>query len=217
MAHQQTTQQQSEQGPSGPSGPSGLPALNSDGLAGLVQSLTEPLVCVKYGAQWCVPCKQIAPLYASLAQNAVGSIRCFTVDVETPQGEQLALNDNVSSLPTFVFYTTQLSPNNELQRVETVVGSQAAALQVNFAKGVKLAQAFLAQAPPAQQGQAQAPPGQAQVPQAPQTPQGSVAQGHSVPLAHAVGNDAIKKELLDIRATLVAALQRVEKLYTAIQ
>lgn len=189
-------------------------------LTGFIQSLSEPLVCLKFGAAWCNPCKQIAPLFESLAQQAAGSIRCFTVDVETPQGEQLGVANNVSSLPTFVFYTTQLSPNQELQIVETVVGSQADALKVNFSKGVQIAQAFLAQkhaapgavppgppaAPQAQQASIQAPPVQQPAHQV----QGSHGHGATG------GNDAVKRELLEIRAALIAGLQRIEKLYQSL-
>ena len=41
-----------------------------------------PIVCIKFGADFCEPCKKIAPLYEKLAQATVGGIACFTVNVE---------------------------------------------------------------------------------------------------------------------------------------
>jgi len=202
-----------------------LPTASGNGpfsLAQFVQSVAEPLVCLKFGAQWCGPCKQVAPLFEGLAQNAVGAIKCFTVDVEDGVGEQLAVQANVSNLPTFVFYTTQLSPNNELQVIETVVGTNTDALQMNFSKGVHIAHAFQAQkngshsvAPPTQ------PPAvQTQGTQRPAPPQPSQPQPHTSPAVPAVSarnDEVLKRELLEIRAALIGSVQRIEQLYKSLQ
>ncbi|GAG83811.1 unnamed protein product [marine sediment metagenome] len=63
--------------------------------------MQAPLVCLKFGAQWCNPCKAIAPLFEGLAQSASGAVACFAVDVD--ESEDIAVEANVSQLPTFVF------------------------------------------------------------------------------------------------------------------
>jgi thiol-disulfide isomerase/thioredoxin len=171
-------------------------------LAKFVSSVSEPLVCLKFGAQWCGPCKQVAPLFEGLAQSAAGAVKCFAVDVDDPVGEQVAVEAKVSQLPTFVFYTTQLSPNKELQVIETVVGTNAEALKVNFSKGVQIVQAFVAAQK--QGGSLPVPPSSSSSP----PPQQAQQQGAISP---------IKQELLEIRATLVASLQRIERLYNSLQ
>jgi len=210
-------------------------------LQQFVQSQPTPLVCIQFGAQWCGPCKQMAPLYESLAQSVAGKIACFKVDVD--ESEDIAVAADVTDLPTFKFYTTKLSPNQELQQVEQVKGADQNALKINFSKGGQIAAAFLAQQPaaqqssppaqtaqqslpPAQVGQVQHAPQGGQVGQAPQPPvhqslppaqQGPVGGQPSPPVQPAGPNQVVKQELIEIRAALVAALQRTERLYSALQ
>jgi thioredoxin 1 len=211
-------------------------------LADFCRSLPSPLICIKFGAKWCGPCKQVAPLYQALAQQAAAvGVACFEVDVE--ESEDIAVAANVQNLPTFVFYTTKLSATGELDQLDRVVGVNEAELKDKFAKCIQVAQAVAQQIQAAQPQQApvpqQAPPQQAQQPQqplpapagqqqysAPQQPvpqyQQPVAQQagqqQMVPQAPPTGpNQVVKKELLEIRASLVLALQRVERLYSALQ
>lgn len=53
---------------------------------------------IKYTANWCRPCKMIAPLYAELAIN-YPNISFFEVDLETEAGKVC----QISSIPTFHF------------------------------------------------------------------------------------------------------------------
>jgi hypothetical protein len=132
-------------------------------------------------------------------------------------GESLAVAANVTQLPTFVFYTTQLSENNELQTIEIVVGTNVEVLNTNFAKGVQIAHAFLAQRASLAQQQQQAKPVTSSqgLPSSQAIQQQSAPQGQGGPVGPG-GDASIKRELLEIRTALIAGLQRLEQLYRAL-
>ena len=56
------------------------------------------IVCVNVHANWCKPCKLIAPQYASLAKNYAGS--CSLVE----ENLELKLSQNIETVPTFLFH-----------------------------------------------------------------------------------------------------------------
>jgi thioredoxin 1 len=58
------------------------------------------LVIKRYTANWCGPCKQLAPTFQEL-QNELPGVSFQTIDVD--QNKETALQNNVSSVPTVVF------------------------------------------------------------------------------------------------------------------
>lgn len=63
-------------------------------------------VLVDFYAQWCGPCKMIAPIYESLDNSYNSAIIFVKVDVD--EASEIAEKYNVSSLPTFmVFWDTK--------------------------------------------------------------------------------------------------------------
>lgn len=60
------------------------------------------LVIVDFGANWCGPCKLIAPHFERLANEYSDTALFLKVDVD--ECEDVALNQGVSALPTFVFF-----------------------------------------------------------------------------------------------------------------
>ena len=62
----------------------------------------DPLVVVKFTAEWCGPCKTISPVYESLSTEN-SSIRFLEVDIE--ECDDLALSLGVSSIPAFHAYS----------------------------------------------------------------------------------------------------------------
>lgn len=181
------------------------------------------LVVVKYGASWCGPCRTIAPVFESLAAKG-GPIGCYDVDVDND--EEIAVEADVSALPTFIFYTTQLVPKGTegLAIIDKLTGPSAQELQQSFAKAHEIVAAVTG-APPAQPPAppvapvTQVPPvAQSPVSQAPpvvQTP--PVAQPPATTQPAMRPNDIVKRELLEIRASLLQALQRTERLFSSLQ
>lgn len=74
---------------------------------------TSKIIIIKVGADWCVPCKAIAPLYNQLANNNNNSNIIFAEINATDADDELLDYVDVKSLPTFLFYKNN-SLNNKI-------------------------------------------------------------------------------------------------------
>lgn len=92
-------------GPAGPAPRTGKPSLvmHVDENSFEAEVLASELpVLVEFGAEWCQPCKQMAPELAALAQELEGKARIVTVDVD--QSALLARSLRVQSVPMFFVF-----------------------------------------------------------------------------------------------------------------
>jgi len=62
---------------------------------------TKPVV-IDFFAQWCGPCRQMAPHFAQLSEELKESYVFAKVDVDEENG--LSINHGITALPTLVFY-----------------------------------------------------------------------------------------------------------------
>jgi thioredoxin len=60
------------------------------------------LVVIDFYAQWCGPCKRLAPKYEELAEEYGEKIVCYKVDVDV--ASDIARECAISAMPTFHFY-----------------------------------------------------------------------------------------------------------------
>ncbi|PTB67159.1 DUF1000-domain-containing protein [Trichoderma citrinoviride] len=65
---------------------------------------TSRIVVADFYADWCGPCKQIAPLYASLAEQISRPGLLTFVKIDNDKNQDLAQEYNVSALPTFLLF-----------------------------------------------------------------------------------------------------------------
>ncbi|MBI4707293.1 MAG: thioredoxin [Candidatus Omnitrophica bacterium] len=71
-------------------------------------------VLVDFWAQWCGPCKMIAPIVDELAKEYSGKIKICKVDVDS--SSKTATHYGVMSIPTIIFF-------NKGKVVEQMVGA----------------------------------------------------------------------------------------------
>ena len=58
------------------------------------------LVLIDFFANWCGPCRMMAPVFEEIAQELGGKVNCFKVDVD--ESEDIARKFGVMSIPTIV-------------------------------------------------------------------------------------------------------------------
>lgn len=80
----------------------------------------EVPIVVKFGAEWCGPCKALAPRFHSLSERFAGKAAFLLVDIDTLN--EIAEKFSVSSLPTMIVF------HND-QCVKTVIGAGASVIE----------------------------------------------------------------------------------------
>jgi len=81
--------------------PGSISQLSEATFAEEVNAATEA-VLVDFWAEWCGPCKTIAPILEELASEQAGKLKIAKVDVDDNQG--LARQYGVQSIPTMIVF-----------------------------------------------------------------------------------------------------------------
>ena len=76
---------------------------------------SEEAILVDFWAEWCGPCKMIAPILEEIATEQAGKVRIAKVNVD--ENPDLALRYNVMSIPTLIVFQDGLPK-------QTLIGSK---------------------------------------------------------------------------------------------
>lgn len=71
-------------------------------------------VLIDFNAEWCGPCKAMAPVLTRLSQEYAGKLEIFSVDID--KSPDLAVRHGVMSVPTFLLF-------REGKAVERIIGA----------------------------------------------------------------------------------------------
>lgn len=74
---------------------------NMADLQALTASHPDHAVVMDFYADWCGPCKAIAPFFAKFAESDVANSVCF-VKVNVDVAEDVASHFKISAMPTFI-------------------------------------------------------------------------------------------------------------------
>ena len=75
---------------------------------------SEGLAMVDFWAEWCGPCRMVAPVVKQLASEYEGKLKVGKLDVDANQ--QTAMRYNIRSIPSILFF-------KDGKHVDTVVGA----------------------------------------------------------------------------------------------
>lgn len=65
-------------------------------------TIAEGIVMVDFMAQWCAPCRIIAPIVEELADQFEGKVKICKIDTDKEQ--ELAVKFGIRSIPTILFF-----------------------------------------------------------------------------------------------------------------
>ncbi|MGH7967912.1 MAG: thioredoxin [Limisphaerales bacterium] len=80
---------------------SNIVALTQENFAKEVLESAQPIL-VDFWAEWCGPCKMLAPILDELAQEYNGRIRIGKVNID--ESQQLAAEYGIHSIPTLLLF-----------------------------------------------------------------------------------------------------------------
>ena len=78
---------------------------------------TGKLTIIDFYADWCGPCKQIAPILDEIEKEAAGAYEVYKIDVDKEESREFLMDQMVMSIPTIVFF-------KDGNRVHAFVGLQ---------------------------------------------------------------------------------------------
>ena len=92
------------------------------------RSISQGVTLIDFDAPWCQPCREQAPIIATLERDFKGTAQIKTVNIDDHQ--EIALNLGIQSIPTIIIYKNgqEIDRFVGLQSTETLDGALRTAL-----------------------------------------------------------------------------------------
>jgi thiol-disulfide isomerase/thioredoxin len=119
--------------------------LNVDQLQTLQAGLKTEILIIKFGAEWCGPCKLIAPAYAAFHSKCPRNIICADIDVDDNMDLYMALKKQkmVKGIPVFLAFFGGVKRDFWFIPDDSVVGADSAEVAKFFDRCLKKAATLL--------------------------------------------------------------------------
>ena len=110
--------------------------LNVDQFTKLQTEMGNRLLLIKFGADWCGPCKRIAPFFHKLIELSSPNILLADINVDNNMDLYVALKKNkmVQGVPAFLVYYGNTKRDKWFIPDDSVVGSNEEQLTQLFAR-----------------------------------------------------------------------------------
>ena len=76
--------------------------INSNNFDSLMQEHSKKLIIIDFWADWCAPCKMLAPTLESLSEKHQNAVTIFKLNTE--DNMQLAQNYQITSIPCCIVF-----------------------------------------------------------------------------------------------------------------
>jgi thioredoxin 1 len=94
-----------------------MPVINIKSHSQYTSEKSKPgVLVVKYSAEWCGPCKRIAPEYEKLSDDYSAFARFLHVDVDIPDMEDEDDLQDIKGVPTFKFFKNSNGNSREIDQ-----------------------------------------------------------------------------------------------------
>jgi thioredoxin 1 len=94
-------------------------------LKALQLNMTGGIIIIKFGAEWCGPCKKIAPLYTKYISSNPMNILFCDIDVDTSLDLYIALKKQkmITGIPVFLAFFGDVKRENWFIPDDSVIGA----------------------------------------------------------------------------------------------
>jgi len=119
--------------------------LNVEKLIALQTSMGNGLLIIKFGADWCGPCKKIAPTYKKFINVSTENILFADIDVDENLDLYMALKKHkmVQGIPVFLAFYGNTDRDKWYIPDDSVIGADEKAVNDFFQRCQKKATSFI--------------------------------------------------------------------------
>ena len=94
--------------------------VNAAGLEEIIKTSVKPVFC-DFWANWCGPCRMLAPVFEELSEKYNGQAIFVKIDVDDEECEAAAIKYGITSIPNIIAFKGGIPVDNSLGFVPSAV------------------------------------------------------------------------------------------------